>query len=266
MKKNIIFLICVALLCSCHKRKSDIVEGFVDAKNSYASERISHFLAEDFRYYDGADTINKPDYLKNDTLKYLEVKSEILKIQELDSIVATEEKIITIVDSLLKVTPCIVLKRTYRFSNDKLKSITVDSVMNLEEYSKDYAEKWNQFSFYINDQYDIEDDEELIINIKKYLAEYRNLPVSTKKKYKTYSNLQGTYVGDSPFYKKLIFRGKKTVTIIDAIFGLPFATSYEIDENYIRIRTDKSDLLFEIKDSETLIGEGFANGVFRKTK
>ena len=104
----------------------------------------------------------------------------------------------------------------------------------------------------------------MIINIKKYLAEYRNLPVSTKKKYKTYANLQGTYVGDNTFYRKLIFRGKNTVTIIDAIFGLPFSTSYEVDENYIRIRTDKSDLLFEIKDGKTLIGEGFATGKFTK--
>ena len=264
MKKIILFFVFAALLSSCHKSKSDIVEDYVNAKNSYVSGRISNFLTEDFEYYDGTDTLNKSDYLKNDTIKYLEVKSKILKIQDLDSIVKTEEKVTTIVDSLLNVTPSIVLKRTYRFSHDKLKSISVDSIMNLEEYSKNYAEKWNQFSFYINDQYDIEDDEELIINIKKYLAEYRNLPVSTKKKYKTYANLQGTYVGDNTFYRKLIFRGINTVTIIDAIFGLPFSTSYEVDENYIRIRTDKSDLLFEIKDGKTLIGEGFATGKFTK--
>ena len=264
MKKIILFFVCAALLSSCHKNKSDIVKDFVDARNSYVSEKISYFLAEDFRYYEGTDTLSKFDYLIKDTIKPLEIKAKILIIQDLDSIVKTEEKITTIVDSLLKVTPCIVLKKTYRFSNDKLKSITVDSIMNLEEYSKDYTEKWIQFSFYINDQYDIEDNEELLINIKKYLDEYMNLPPSTKKKYKTYANLQGTYIGDNPFYKKLIFRGKNTVTIIDAIFGFPFATSYEVDENYIRIRTDKSDLLFEIKDNETLIGEGFANGRFTK--
>lgn len=55
------------------------------------------------------------------------------------------------------------------------------------------------------------------------------------------------------------------MTIVDAIFGFSLASSYELDENIIRIRTDKSDLLFEIKDSQTLIGEGFARGTFRKS-
>lgn len=50
--------------------------------------------------------------------------------------------------------------------------------------------------------------------------------------------------------------------------GKDYVFSYqanERDENIIRIRTDKSDLLFEIKDSQTLIGEGFARGTFRKS-
>ena len=63
----------------------------------------------------------------------------------------------------------------------------------------------------------------------------------------------------------MIFRGKKTATIVDAFWGMRFTSSYEIDENYVRVKTDKSDLLFEIKDSKTLIGEGFAKGKFTKT-
>ena len=68
-----------------------------------------------------------------------------------------------------------------------------------------------------------------------------------------------------PIYKALKFKGKRTVTIIDALWGFPFATSYELDEDLIKIKTDRSDLLFEIKDSQTLIGEGFAEGTFIKT-
>lgn len=45
---------------------------------------------------------------------------------------------------------------------------------------------------------------------------------------------------------------------------MSFPTSYERDENFIRIKTDKSDLLFEIKDEKTLVGEGFAEGSFVK--
>ena len=81
------------------------------------------------------------------------------------------------------------------------------------------------------------------------------------------SVLSGTCTSsDNPFYKSLTFKGKTTVVIKDAILGMDFPTSYERDENYIRIKTDKSDLLLEIVDSKTLVGEGFAEGVFKKKK
>lgn len=70
---------------------------------------------------------------------------------------------------------------------------------------------------------------------------------------------------DCALYKELIFEGKNTVTIIDGIFGFPFSTSYVLDEDIVRIKTDRSDLLFKIKDSQTLIGEGFAAGTFIKS-
>ena len=91
-------------------------------------------------------------------------------------------------------------------------------------------------------------------------------PASERRTYKTYAILQGTYTSKNcAYYRKLIFRGKKTATIIDNIFGFRFNSSYEIDENYVRIKSDKSDLLFEIKDNRTLIGEGFSKGTFTKT-
>ncbi len=81
------------------------------------------------------------------------------------------------------------------------------------------------------------------------------------------SVLSGTCTSsDNPFYKSLTFKGKTTVVIKDAILGMDFPTSYERDENYIRIKTDKSDLLLEIVDSKTLVGEGFAEGVFTKNE
>lgn len=77
--------------------------------------------------------------------------------------------------------------------------------------------------------------------------------------------LEGTYVTENNlFYKSLTFRGESTVTIKDGIFGLEFTSSYTKDENLIRIQTDKSDLLLEIKDANTLIGSGFAQGTFKK--
>ena len=120
------------------------------------------------------------------------------------------------------------------------------------------------FVFYLFDKYSIEDWTKVTPDLKKYLSEYTALSTSEKKQYKNYAFLQGTYESkDCVFYKKLIFRGKKTVTIIDAFFGFPVSTSYELDEDIVKV-TDRSDLLFVIKDSQTLIGEGFASGTFTK--
>lgn len=270
MKKNVVLLVLsVFLLSSCQPNKQKIVAEFLDAGNSFDKEKTSQLLADDFYYY-AKDTFNRAEYLARmeSFFNPLEYKSTILNIQDLDSIVKTEERVVNIMDSLLEVTPKIIQRRTYRFTDGKLKSITVDSALNYEEYMKSLEEKSTPFEFYVEDHYDVQNqgDSELYMNMKKYLTEYAALPVSEKKNYRSYANLQGTYVSkNNALYKKLIFRGKKTVTIVDAIFGFPFATSYELDENYIRVRTDQSDLLFEIKDNKTLVGEGWAAGTYVKS-
>lgn len=243
-----------------------MVEDLIEAKNCFEKEKVNQFLSDNFMFY-GTDTLNKEEYLATiDTLKAFECQSSILQIHDSDSIVKTEERVRSIVDSLLEVTPAIIQKKTYKFADNKLVSITVDSTMNYEDYTKSLNEKYTSFAFYVKDQYDIDDENEITVNIKKYLSEFAGLPASDRKQYKTYAHLQGTYVSrDCAFYRKLIFRGKRTVTIVDAIFGFSFTSGYELDEDIIRIRTDKSDLLFEIKDSKTLIGDGFAKGTFRKS-
>jgi hypothetical protein len=47
---------------------------------------------------------------------------------------------------------------------------------------------------------------------------------------------------------------------------MTFPTSYDLDGKLIRLKTDKSDLLFTIKDDKTLVGEGFAEGVYKKDR
>ena len=82
----------------------------------------------------------------------------------------------------------------------------------------------------------------------------------------TNSNLEGKYINTKGgLYSTIEFKGKTSCVVTDGIIGMPFATSYAKDGNIIRIKTDKSDLMFTIKDSETLIGEGFAKGVYKKT-
>ena len=76
---------------------------------------------------------------------------------------------------------------------------------------------------------------------------------------------EGTFVAkDNSLYKSLTFKGKKTVVIRDAIFGMDFPSEYDKDEEFLRVKTDKSDLLFEIISEDTLKGEGFAKGLYIK--
>lgn len=267
MKRFVLFFVCATLLSSCHQSKSDIVKDYFEAINSYDTEKLNQLLTDNFMYC-GNDTINKTGFISNmDYTKNIGQKIIILKMQDLDSVVKTEEKITTFVDSLLEVKPNIIRKRTYIFSDCKIKSIILDTALYYDEYVKAFNEKIVPLNFYVLNQYNIKNDDKAFVeNIKKYVTEYVSLPASERKKYSSYAYLQGTYESDDcVFYKKLIFKGKRTVTIIDGLFGLPFATSYEIDENLIKIKTDKSDLLFEMQDEKTLIGEGFAKGTFKKT-
>ena len=63
-------------------------------------------------------------------------------------------------------------------------------------------------------------------------------------------------------YSAVEFKGKSTAVVKG--MGMTFPTSYELDGKLIRLKTDKSDLLFTIKDDKTLVGEGFAEGVYKK--
>jgi hypothetical protein len=74
------------------------------------------------------------------------------------------------------------------------------------------------------------------------------------------NKLFGKYSCNSEcIYSSFEFKGKSTVVISNI-----FAYTYVIDENYIRIKTDKSDLLLKITDQNTLTGEGFATGIYVK--
>ena len=267
MKNFIILFLGVVLLLSCQKTKRGTVNNFIDAINSNDVESVGKYISKDFVYIDD-DTLNiTAVYSMLDSFKVHEIETIILKIEETDSLVKTEEQTRSILDTLLGVKPLVTKEKTYKFVEDRLCSVTVDTTLNYVEHKEALNEKKNAFSFFLKDKYEIEDEADIANELVKYLKEYVDLSPSDKKRYSTYGNLQGTFVSrDCPFYRKLIFRGRKTVTIVDAFFGMSFTSSYEVDENYIRISTDKSDLLFEIKDSQTLVGEGFSKGTFKKVK
>jgi hypothetical protein len=75
--------------------------------------------------------------------------------------------------------------------------------------------------------------------------------------------LEGEYKNQgSGVYSAVEFKGKSTAVV--KAMGMTFPTSYERDGRLVRLKTDKSDLLFTIKDDKTLVGQGFAEGVYKK--
>jgi hypothetical protein len=260
-------IINLSLFTYCSKSPKETVENFVLTSNQFDNNKTGEFLSEEYHVVNKKGVrYDKSSYLnKLDTLNKMEVTTNIIAIQDLDSIVKTEERVVTIVDSLLDINPKMVQRKTYRFKDGKILSIVVDTTLNIKEYNSALDEKLEPFIFWAQTTQNA-DKIKIRQNTKKYLTEYTKISVSEKKQFRVYSQLQGTYVSkDSRFYRKLVFKGKTTVVIIDAFFGMSFPTSYVLDENYIRIRTDKSDLLLEVQDDKTLLGEGFAAGTFTKT-
>lgn len=75
--------------------------------------------------------------------------------------------------------------------------------------------------------------------------------------------LEGEYKNQgNGIYSAVEFKGKSTAVVKS--MGMTFSTSYDRDGKLVRLKTDKSDLLFTVKDSKTLVGEGFADGVYKK--
>lgn len=62
--------------------------------------------------------------------------------------------------------------------------------------------------------------------------------------------------------ESLTFKGNSTVEL--QLKNGPLIVSYVIDKNLIRINGNGSDLLFNIKDKNTLAGEGIVAGLYRK--
>jgi len=94
--------------------------------------------------------------------------------------------------------------------------------------------------------------------LRRELDSIKNKEAEKKKFLGTYVNTKGG------FYAAFDFKGETTVMVIDGFVGWKYASSYERDGNIIRISTDKTDLILTVQDSSTLIGEGFASGIYVK--
>jgi hypothetical protein len=116
MKKFIPILVCVFIFSACQKSNQMIVEDLIEAKNCFEKEKVNQILSDNFMFY-GTDTLNKEEYLSSiDSLKAFECQSSILQVQDLDSIVKTEERERSIVDSFWKLHQLLFKRKLNRSS------------------------------------------------------------------------------------------------------------------------------------------------------
>lgn len=65
-------------------------------------------------------------------------------------------------------------------------------------------------------------------------------------------------------YNKIEFKGESTVIVHSSLFfAEAFTSSYVRDGEYIRIKTDQSDLLIKVVTQDSLVGEGYAKGIYK---
>ena len=78
-----------------------------------------------------------------------------------------------------------------------------------------------------------------------------------------FPDISGEYELSSPKSDSGVIGGVKILGSTTAAYSLCFGgcieatTSYRRDGNFIHVKTDKADLVFEIKDSNTLIGKNW---------
>jgi hypothetical protein len=255
----------VLLLSSCRPNKENVIKEFTSSMNLYDSIKISELLADSFIMQDQSGFINKKQFLNNlDSIRNWNYKSRIISLKNMDSLVVTEEEMYSMLDSVLNVMPKLIKSRKYYFSNSQISKVVIDTVYNFDEYFKSLNTELIPFVFFIEEQYNKIEVKDIFNNINKYVTEYSKLSKADKKINKTIAHLQGIYISKNTLYPKVEFKGKKSV-IIYLLGYVPFATSYEIDENYVKIKSEaNSEILLRIKDEKTLNGEGLAGGNYEK--
>lgn len=78
-------------------------------------------------------------------------------------------------------------------------------------------------------------------------------------------SVSGKYIstGDAE-YQSLDFKSKNSVVIQDNYTDSLISTQYEIDGDMIKFKLQENTVMLLIRDNNTLVGEGFTRGTFRK--
>ena len=241
----------------------EIVKKYIQYKNENNISKVDSLLDTTITIKMNGEEIEK-DYFFNqiedmyntgfsDTIFTISQNDSLIKV-----IVNSSNKFI----KFLKSSP-IRLNQEFIVNNNKIQSISSDTANGTNQVIKELDERTERFGEWYRVKYPSEFKaiKDIFSIPEKHLQEYSLLSENEVEHFFR-THLNGIYVCKKGIYNKLEFKGKSTVIVYS--MGIPFPTSYVVDEDYIRIKTDKSDLLLQIKDSKTLIGEGFAKGTFNK--
>ena len=64
-------------------------------------------------------------------------------------------------------------------------------------------------------------------------------------------------------YSKFNFKDNNKVVVVVSD-GVEFSATYEMENEKVRIKTEKIDIVLQMQDKNTLSGEGYAKGLYKK--
>lgn len=264
--KHLFILLLSVIIVSCKRNSTETVTDYFNALNNQDTSKITTLLDNDFKTTFEDTVLNKTAFNKfladgfNFNQKFI-----IIKTTEKDSLIEVKVKYKQPLDSLFQIS--VLPEIDYKFYLENNKIYRIDSKsddVSFDLHKKEYGGKYFGVLYYLMDN-NLLDDKATKQNIKDYIIKYYTKFTSESKevqtKYIKSSFLRGTYTCEKCIYKVIEFKGASTCLVLGF-----YATSYVVDENYIRIKTDKGDLLLKIIDENTLEGEGWAEGHYKKVK
>ncbi|GAB3750046.1 hypothetical protein [Spirosoma pomorum] len=248
----ILVLACTSL--SCKRDQKKIVEDYLRYSNSYDTTSVKKSIDDSFMIYN--NPVSENQNLNLADFQYTGGKIVLFSISKSDSVIKTTEQWTSAIDSLLDVKIKLIVHNSYRFKNNKIKSITIDSVENVRAYKAEQTKNSMGLLAYVNAEHPNFTSSDRMKNLLKLTAEYHSLSPSKKKEYLIKSLLNGSkFISNNMFGMELDFKSKTIVVI--STMGVRVPTTYSIEEEMIYIKPLEGSLpmLLSFKDNNTLVGD-----------
>lgn len=267
MKTLVIFVVLGYLLVGCSKSKESLVNDYFESLRKRDTATLIKYLDSKFEANNGDTTIDRSAFILRQQDEFFhEKRFDISDITDEDSLIRVKFTSWTPMDSALEVNTRFKLVIKFYFNNNKINKLIYEVDRDLKkEYNDEFRKKYTALRWFLEDKGVIDttianDDRVGYRNFFiKNSTKFNNANPKLKEDYIRTSFIRGTYTCNDCIYREIQFKGKSTCLVLGF-----YGTSYEVDEDYIRIKTDKGDLIFKIIDSNTLEGEGWAAGTYRK--